>query len=62
MGLTVSDAIRLMLTRVTQEKALPFDSLIPNETTIAAIREVQARNLPRVSNVDELLANLRAVD
>ncbi|EIC23793.1 type II toxin-antitoxin system RelB/DinJ family antitoxin [Thiorhodovibrio frisius] len=39
MGLTVSDAFRLLLTRVAQEKALPFEPLVPNETTIAAMRE-----------------------
>ena len=37
MGLTVSDAFRIMLTRVAREKALPFEPLIPNETTIAAM-------------------------
>ncbi|MDR2174198.1 MAG: type II toxin-antitoxin system RelB/DinJ family antitoxin [Burkholderiales bacterium] len=39
MGLTVSDAFRIMLTCVAHEKALPFEPLIPNETTIAAMRE-----------------------
>ena len=34
MGLTVSDAFRLMLTRVAKEKALPFEPLIPNAETI----------------------------
>jgi DNA-damage-inducible protein J len=29
MGLTVSDAFRLLLTKVAQEKALPFDPLTP---------------------------------
>ncbi|WP_237388518.1 type II toxin-antitoxin system RelB/DinJ family antitoxin, partial [Xenorhabdus sp. Sc-CR9] len=42
MGLTVSDAVRLMLTRVAREKALPFEPLVPNETTIAAMREARA--------------------
>ncbi len=62
MGLTVSDAFRLMLTRVAREKALPFEPLIPNETTIAAMREARAGNLPRVETVDELLAELHAGD
>jgi len=62
MGLTVSDAFRLMLTRVAREKALPFAPLIPNETTIAAMREARAGNLPRVDTVDELLAELHAGD
>ena len=39
MGLSVSDAVRVMLTRVAREKALPFELLVPNATTIAAKRE-----------------------
>ncbi len=46
MGLTVSDAVRLMLTRVARGHALPFDPLIPNATTVAAMREARAGNLP----------------
>lgn len=30
MGLTVSDAFRMLLTRVAAEKALPFEPLVPN--------------------------------
>ena len=37
MGLTMSDAVRLLLTRVACEGALPFDPLMPNATTIAAM-------------------------
>ena len=33
MGLTVSDAVRLLLTRVAREKALPFAPLVPNAVT-----------------------------
>ena len=47
MGLTVSDAVRLMLTKVAKEHALPFDPLIPNATTIAAIKQARAGKLPR---------------
>ncbi|WP_158928794.1 type II toxin-antitoxin system RelB/DinJ family antitoxin [Acidisphaera sp. S103] len=54
IGLTVSDAIRLMLTRVAIEHALPFDPLIPNATTVAAMREAQAGNLPRANSIEEL--------
>ncbi len=39
MGLTVSDAVRLLLIKVAREHALPFDPLVPNEETIAAIKE-----------------------
>jgi DNA-damage-inducible protein J len=33
MGLSVSDAIRMLLIRVAREKALPFDVRIPNAET-----------------------------
>ena len=62
MGLTVSDAVRLLLTRVAREKALPFEPLIPNETTIAAMKEAQRGKLPRFSTVQELMDDLRAGD
>ncbi|MDO9599050.1 MAG: type II toxin-antitoxin system RelB/DinJ family antitoxin [Azoarcus sp.] len=42
MGLIVSDVFRIMCTRAAREKALPFAPLIPNETTIAAMREARA--------------------
>jgi DNA-damage-inducible protein J len=54
MGLTVSDAVRLLLTKVAREHALPFDPLIPNETTIAAMMEARAGNLQRVHSIKEL--------
>ena len=54
MGLTVSDAVRLMLTRVAREHALPFDPLIPNSAAVAAMMEARAGNLPRVKNVEDL--------
>ncbi|MCY4510991.1 MAG: type II toxin-antitoxin system RelB/DinJ family antitoxin, partial [Acidobacteria bacterium] len=34
MRLTISDAVRLLLTKVAQEKALPFAPLVPNAVTI----------------------------
>ena len=62
MGLTVSDAVRLLLTRVAREKALPFASIIPNETTIAAMKEARRGKLPRFSTVKELMKDLKAKD
>jgi len=49
IGLTVSDAVRLMLTRVAREKALPFEPLIPNEGTLAAMKEAREGKLETVS-------------
>jgi DNA-damage-inducible protein J len=62
MGLTVSDAVRLMLTRVAREHALPFDPLIPNAATVAAMRESRAGNLPRANSIEELKNALNADD
>lgn len=62
MGLTVSDAFRIMMTRVAHEKALPFDPLVPNETTIAAMREARAGKLKTFSSVEALMDDLRAED
>ena len=54
MGLTVSDAVRLMLIRIAREHALPFDPLIPNDETIEAMKEARAGNLPGVRSIEEL--------
>jgi DNA-damage-inducible protein J len=42
MGLSVSDAIRLLLVRVATEKALPFDLKVPNVDAEAAVAELMA--------------------
>lgn len=41
MGLSVSDAIRLLFVRVAAEKAMPFDLRVPNTETQAAMRDVR---------------------
>ena len=56
MGLTVSDAVRLLLTRVAHDKALPFEPLKPNVATIAAMKAARAGKLESVT-----LAELQAV-
>jgi DNA-damage-inducible protein J len=58
MGLSVSDAIRLMLVRVVSDKALPFDVRIPNAETQAAMRDIQEGNVKRFDSVDALMADL----
>jgi DNA-damage-inducible protein J len=60
MGLTISDAFRIMLTRVAREKALPFEPLMPNDETIAAIKEARRGGLPSFKSVGALLADLNA--
>jgi DNA-damage-inducible protein J len=59
MGLSVSDAIRLMLVRVVSDKALPFDVRIPNAETQAAMRDIQqGKGITRFDSVEALMANL----
>ena len=63
MGLTVSDAVRLMLTRVAHDKALPFEPFRPNAETIAAMQEARAgKNSKRFDSVEALMADLNADD
>jgi DNA-damage-inducible protein J len=62
MGLTVSDAFRMMLTRVAREKALPFEPLVPNAETIEAMKEARSGKLASFDNVEALRADLNAED
>lgn len=62
VGLTVSDAVRILLTRVAKEKGMPLELMTPNATTLAALKEAEEGNLPRVSSVEELLKELNADD
>ena len=42
MGMSVSDAVRIFLTRVVAEQAIPFDVRVPNTTTVVAMNEADA--------------------
>jgi len=62
MGLTVSDAVRLLLTRIASEKALPFEVRVPNRETIAAMRAAERGELSEAKSVAEMMADLNADD
>ena len=62
MGLTVSDAVRLLLTRVAHDHSLPFDPLVPNAKTIEAMKEARRGELHAVNTVDDLMAELNEED
>jgi DNA-damage-inducible protein J len=51
-----------LLTKVAHDKTLPFEPLTPNKTTMAAMRQARAGNLPQVDSVDALMAALHADD
>jgi len=58
MGLTVSDAIRLLFVRIAAEKALPFDVRTPNATTQAALEAADRGEVSKFESVDALLDDL----
>ena len=62
MGLTISDAFRMLLTRVAREKALPFEPLVPNAKTIKAMQEARRNKLRSFKNVAALMDDLNAED
>jgi len=62
MGLSVSDAVRVLLTRVAAEKALPFEVKVPNRATAAAMREARKGGLPSFAAVSQLMADLNEDD
>jgi DNA-damage-inducible protein J len=62
MGLTVSDAVRLLLTRVAAENALPFEVRVPNNETMAAMEELELGGGKSFSTVAELMADLNEED
>ncbi len=62
MGLTVSDAVRLLLVKVAREKALPFEPLVPNEETIEAMKAARRGELVTVDSPEALLHSLDAED
>ena len=60
VGLTVSDAFRLLLVRVAAEKVLPFEPLNPNAETVAAMKAARRGELVKVGKPDKLLRSLNA--
>ncbi len=58
MGLSVSDAIRLLLLRVAEEKRLPFAVQMPNATTVRAMKELHEGKGKRFGSAEELFRDL----
>jgi DNA-damage-inducible protein J len=62
MGLSISDAIRLLMLRVADEKRLPFEVRVPNAATRRAIAELEAGKGKRFRSVKALMDDLHADD
>jgi len=58
MGLTVSDAVRVFLTRVVTEQQLPFALKAPNAGTRAAMQEARTKSNARFASSDALIHDL----
>jgi DNA-damage-inducible protein J len=62
MGLTVSDAFRLMMVRIAHDKALPFAPLVPNAETVEAMKAARRGEVVTASSPEDLLKSLNAGD
>ena len=62
MGLDASSAFRMMMTRIAVEKRLPFDPLVPNAETIAAMEAARRGDTVSFESMDALLSDLDADD
>ena len=51
MGLTVSDAVRILLKRVASDQAFPLEHKVPDAQTRAAMEEVRAMHKARTARL-----------
>ena len=62
MGLTVSDAIRLLMLRIADEQRLPFEVKVPSKSSRKALAEIAAGKVKSFATVDDLMVDLNADD
>lgn len=60
MGLSISDAIRLLMLHIADERRLPFEVKVPNATTRKAIAELEAGKGKNFNSIEALMADLHA--
>lgn len=58
IGLSVSDAIRLLMIRIANEKQLPFAVRVPNTTTLKAMKELDEGKGKRFNNAEDFFKDL----
>ena len=58
MGLSVSDAIRLLMVRIADEQQLPFAVQVPNKTTTRAMEDIEAGKGKRFDEAEDLFEDL----
>jgi DNA-damage-inducible protein J len=62
MGLSISDAIRLLMLRVADERRLPFEVKVPNTRTQKAMAELEAGKGKHFSSINSLMEDLNEDD
>lgn len=62
MGLSISDAIRLLMLRIADERRLPFEVKAPNAATRKAMAELEAGKGKRFKSLEALMADLHEND
>jgi DNA-damage-inducible protein J len=62
MGLSISDAIRMLMLRIADEKQLPFTVKVPNSNTKKAIAELESGRGKRFKTSKALMVDLNADD
>jgi DNA-damage-inducible protein J len=60
MGLSLSEAVRVFLTRVATDQAFPFELRVPNAQTVAAMKAGDEGEVLKFSSIEELMADLHA--
>lgn len=60
MGLSISDAIRLLMLRVATERRMPFEVKVPNAKTRKAMAELESGQGKQFASIDDLMADLNA--
>lgn len=59
MGLTVSDVVRIALTKIAREKRLPFEMCIPNEITAETLaKSERGEDVHHARDADDLFKQL----
>lgn len=59
MGLSISDAIRLLMVRIAKEQRFPFDVKVPNATTRKAIEQLEKGKGKRSASARALYKSLK---
>lgn len=59
MGLTVSDVVRIVLTKVAKEKALPFEMRVPNKLTAETLaKSERGEDIYHANDANDLFEQL----